>query len=102
MDFYLYGIFTEPSILSGVFGYQMNIWLGTLLGKIGTGLLLFFSLSAYIVVKFNPRFFKKKKLENVEGYEEATITESPEDGSIESSTLEKDELIEEGELEKSH
>ena len=34
--------FTEPSILSGVFGYQMNIWLGTLLGKIGTGLLLVF------------------------------------------------------------
>ena len=100
LDFYLYGIFTEPSILSGVFGYQMNIWLGTLLGKIGTGLLLFFSLSAYIVAKFNPRFFQKKKLENVEGYEEATITESPEDGSIESSTLEKDELIEEGELEK--
>ena len=93
------GFFTEPSILSGVFGYQMNIWLGTLLGKIGTGLLLFFSLSAYIVAKFNPRFFQKKKLENVEVSEEDT-TEIPEDDSIESSTLYKDELIEEDELEK--
>ena len=94
------GFFTEPSILSGVFGYQMNIWLGTLLGKIGTGLLLFFSLSTYIVAKFNPSFFQKKNLENVEGSEEGNITESQEDDSIESSILEKDELIEEDELEK--
>lgn len=94
------GFFTEPSILSGVFGYQMNIWLGTLLGKIGTGLLLFFSLSAYIVAKFNPSFFQKKNLENVEESEEDTMTESPENDSIESSTLDKDELIEEDELEK--
>ena len=44
-------------------------------------------------------FFKKKKLENVEVSEEDT-TEIPEDDSIESSTLYKDELIEEDELEK--
>ena len=94
------GFFTEPSILSGVFGYQMNIWLGTLLGKIGTGLLLFFSLSAYIVAKFNPSFFQKKNLENIEESEEDTLTESPENDSIESSTLDKDELIEEDGLEK--
>ncbi len=94
------GFFTEPSILSGVFGYQMNVWLGTLLGKIGTGLLLFFSLSAYIVAKFNPSFFQKKNLENIEESEEDTMTESPENDSIESSTLDKDELIEEDELEK--
>ncbi len=94
------GFFTEPSILSGVFGYQMNVWLGTLLGKIGTGLLLFFSLSAYIVAKFNPSFFQKKNLENIEESEEDTMTESPENDSIESSTLDKDELIEEDGLEK--
>lgn len=93
------GFFTEPSILSGVFGYQMNIWLGTLLGKIGTGLLLFFSLSTYIVAKFNPIFFQKKNLENVEESEEDTITESTENDSTESSILDKDELIED-ELEK--
>ena len=94
------GFFTKPSILSGVFGYQMNIWLGTLVGKIGTGLLLFFSLSAYIVAKFNPSFFQKKNLENIEESEEDTMTESPENNSVESSTLDKEELIEEDELEK--
>ena len=40
-----FGFLTEPSIIGGVFGFQMNIWLSTWLGKIGTGLLLFFSLS---------------------------------------------------------
>ena len=54
------GFFTEPSILGGVFGFQMNIWLSTWLGKIGTGLLLFFSLSAFIIAKFNPTLFRKK------------------------------------------
>ena len=54
--------FTEPSILGGVFGFQMNIWLSTWLGKIGTGLLLFFSLSAFIVAKFNPSLFRKKSI----------------------------------------
>ena len=59
--------FTEPSILGGVFGFQMNIWLGTWLGKIGTGLLLFFSLSAFIVAKFNPTLFRKKSSEKTRG-----------------------------------
>ena len=70
--------FTEPSILGGVFGFQMNIWLSTWLGKIGTGLLLLFSLSAFIVAKFNPILFRKKASadeleEKIE--EESTIDE---------------------------
>ena len=70
--------FTEPSILGGVFGFQMNIWLSTWLGKIGTGLLLLFSLSALIVAKFNPILFRKKASadeleEKIE--EESTIDE---------------------------
>ena len=70
--------FTEPSILGGVFGFQMNIWLSTWLGKIGTGLLLLFSLSAFIVAKFNPILFRKKASadeleEKIE--EESTIEE---------------------------
>lgn len=56
----LFGFFTEPSILGGVFGFQMNEWLNTLMGKIGTGLLLFFSLCTFIVLKFNPSIFNKK------------------------------------------
>ena len=71
--------FTEPSILGGVFGFQMNVWLSTWLGKIGTGLLLFFSLSAFIVAKFNPNLFRKKesadKLE--EEIEKERIIEEP-------------------------
>ena len=71
--------FTEPSILGGVFGFQMNIWLSTWLGKIGTGLLLFFSLSAFIVAKFNPTLFRKKASEDKpeEEIEEEKIIEEP-------------------------
>jgi len=66
--------FTEPSIIGGVFGFQMNIWLSTWLGKIGTVLLLFFSLSAFVIVKFNPSFLRKKvSQEDVE--EESKIEE---------------------------
>lgn len=69
-----FGFLTEPSIIGGVFGFQMNIWLSTWLGKIGTGLLLFFSLSTFIVVKFNPSFLRKKvSQEDVE--EESKIEE---------------------------
>ena len=63
----LFGFFTEPSILGGVFGFQMNEWLNTLMGKVGTGLLLFFSLSAFVVIKCNSNFFRKKELlENID------------------------------------
>ena len=66
--------FTEPSIIGGVFGFQMNIWLSTWLGKIGTSLLLFFSLSTFVIVKFNPSFLRKKvSQEDVE--EESKIEE---------------------------
>ena len=71
--------FTEPSILGGVFGFQMNIWLSTWLGKIGTGLLLFFSLSAFIVAKFNPTLFRKRVSadKQEEEIEEEKIIEEP-------------------------
>lgn len=76
-----FSFFTEPSILGGVFGFQMNIWLSTWLGKLGTGLLLFFSLSAFIVAKFNPTLFRKKTTEvedeDVDTTEESINTEEP-------------------------
>ena len=67
--------FTEPSIIGGVFGFQMNIWLSTWLGKIGTGLLLFFSLSTFVIVKFNPSFLRKKVSQ--EDIEEESKIEEP-------------------------
>ena len=67
--------FTEPSIIGGVFGFQMNIWLSTWLGKLGTGLLLFFSLSTFVIVKFNPSFLRKKVSQ--EDFEEESKIEEP-------------------------
>ena len=56
----LFGFITKPSILSGVFGIEINKLLNEWLGKIGTILILFFSFCAYIIIKFNPKLFKKK------------------------------------------
>ena len=56
----LFGFITKPSILSGVFGIEINKLLNEWLGKIGTILILLFSFCAYIIIKFNPKLFKKK------------------------------------------
>ena len=56
----LFGFITKPSILSGVFGIEMNKLFNEWLGKIGTILILLFSFCAYIIIKFNPKLFKKK------------------------------------------
>ena len=88
--------FTEPSILGGVFGFQMNIWLSTWLGKIGTGLLLFFSLSAFIVAKFNPTLFRKKASEDKpeEEIEKEKIIEEPTVTKVTFEEEEKEEIPE--------
>ena len=51
-----FGFFTSPSILSGVFGNEMNDFLDEQIGKVGTGFFLFLSLLIYIIFKFNPKF----------------------------------------------
>ena len=67
--------FTEPSILGGVFGFQMNIWLSTWLGKMNR-LVVVFDLSAFIVAKFNPTLFQQK-ISQREEIEEEKIIEEP-------------------------
>ena len=90
------GFFTEPSILGGVFGFQMNIWLSTWLGKIGTGLLLFFSLSAFIIAKFNPTLFRKKSAadEIEKEIEEEKTIEEPIVTKVSFEEEEKEEISE--------
>jgi S-DNA-T family DNA segregation ATPase FtsK/SpoIIIE len=49
-------IFSKQPILGGAFGYQSNIWLISILGKIGVGLVLVFSLLIYLIINFNISF----------------------------------------------
>ncbi len=44
---------TSYAILGGITGYQSAFWLEGLLGKTGTGILLFFALIAILVIAFN-------------------------------------------------
>lgn len=43
----------ELQMLGGTFGYSVNTWINGVLGKIGTGLVLLFSLGAFLIYVFN-------------------------------------------------
>tara|TARA_B100001057_G_scaffold396841_1_gene406776 strand:+ start:1673 stop:4009 length:2337 start_codon:yes stop_codon:yes gene_type:complete len=51
-----FGFFTSPSILSGVFGSEMNEFLDLRIGKIGSGFFIFLSFLTFIIIRFNPKF----------------------------------------------
>ena len=46
-------LFTENFALSGALGYQLNRWTTSLIGSVGTALLLFFLGTVYLAVVFN-------------------------------------------------
>ncbi len=43
-------------ILGGIFGYEISVWLNGLLGRVGTAILLFFSMGAFVIMVFDPNF----------------------------------------------
>ncbi|MCF8295913.1 MAG: DNA translocase FtsK [Saprospiraceae bacterium] len=49
-------LFVNNDILSGYVGYYLNIWLNSIIGRIGVGILLLFSIFAYLIVSFNFSF----------------------------------------------
>ncbi len=78
--------FFNTEILSGTIGFEVNTFLQDYLGKIGTGILLFFFLITYLVIRFKlsvtniQEYFNKTKEENIaEVKEDLSIkkTETP-------------------------
>ncbi len=48
------------AILGGIFGFEGTLWLNSILGKLGTGFLLFFIFIATIIAAFNvPGYFRR-------------------------------------------
>ena len=63
----------ELLILGGAFGYQSNIWLNSILGKIGTGILLFFVMACFLIIEYNiQKIWQKKVKPQEEETEEET------------------------------
>ena len=60
----LFGFFTNPSILGGIFGSEMNEFLELRIGKIGNGFVIFLSLLSFIIIRFNPKFKKNSTQSN--------------------------------------
>lgn len=78
------------SIFSGVFGYESSNWLEGLLGKIGTGILLIFALSAFIIIVFNTNL-NFKGFQKIKTNEEEDII-NPKTGNILKNEVAEDEI----------
>ncbi len=49
-------VFAKQPILGGTFGYEANLWLISVVGKIGVGLVLAFALLFFLITNFNISF----------------------------------------------
>ncbi len=74
-------IFFKQPILGGAFGYQSVIWISSVLGNIGVGLVLLLSLLIFLVFNFNIsfNFFSTKPEEPID---ETTLNETEVSNSI--------------------
>jgi len=64
--------------LGGGFGYQVNQWLQSIIGFVGTGFFIIFSFLAFLTISFNMSFagLFKKSAEKVETKEEIDLQEN--------------------------
>ncbi|HOY30770.1 MAG TPA: DNA translocase FtsK [Bacteroidales bacterium] len=64
-------------IMGGSFGYQINMWLNSIIGKIGTGILLFFLIISFLIIEYNIhlRWKRKNKVAADEDDVEETVSE---------------------------
>lgn len=80
-------------LLAGAYGFYLNIWLHSILGNIGTGVLLAFVLLTYAVLAFNLSFaLPAKQVEEINEEDEQTETE--EEPILVQNTLREDETAE--------
>lgn len=71
--------------LGGAIGYHTNIWLSSVIGSIGTFLLLFFSALVFSIVNFNlsiPALVNALKPGNDEGIDQETSDQNNESGTL--------------------
>ena len=73
----------EYFIFGGTFGYQSNIWLSGILGKLGTLILLTFALLSFLIIAYNLSFkWYKRKIFEIE-VESEEVNEKIEDNEKE-------------------
>jgi S-DNA-T family DNA segregation ATPase FtsK/SpoIIIE len=72
-------VIQSDDIFGGAFGFQSNVWLKSILGSIGTGILLFFMIASFLIIEYNiqKRWQKKVKEEEEEAAEEEFINTQP-------------------------
>jgi len=96
-------------IMGGIFGFELNAWLGNTLGNVGTGILLFFSLACFIIIalKLSLNWLNKfktinAKIDKEESEEDEEVSEMElilktnvqTNENIQTGNLQKDNVVE--------
>ena len=65
LSFFMPG--SDLIILGGVVGYQLKIWLSSIIGKTGTGFLIFFTLLSFLIIEYNihRRWQRRKRTQDI-------------------------------------
>lgn len=91
-------VFAKQPILGGAFGYQSNIWLISILGKIGVGLVLVFSLLTYLIINFNISFIKPSQPKEAKQSNEDSIDDDEEEFNEEDIVLKTENKFKENKV----
>ena len=96
-----FGFLFGKGFLAGGFGQYINEQLNNLIGPVGTGFLISVSLITYLILKFNPVFKRKEKVETSEeiALEDSDSTTVVEEQPIEEEIVLIDENIIEEKIE---
>ncbi len=97
---------TESSVLSGIVGYELNIYLEQFLGRIGILLLLIFTFLTYLAIRFKLNanhfialFKRKEKAETIATTDKSNETPIAQDFSVEITEEKVKETKEKSEFE---
>ncbi len=82
-------------VVGGAFGFEVSSWLNTVLGKIGTGFLLFFSVLTWLIITFNISFnwFARKVIADNADSSPDPKKEDVAENTLRSATEEEMEVI---------
>jgi len=92
--------------LQGVYGFEANIWLSGIIGRIGTAILLIFILLTFLIVVFNFAFNFRFKLQNTDNQVDepeilSTNILNPDNDDENSENIDEEDNLTDKELEES-
>lgn len=66
-------------LLGGTFGFQSNVWLNGILGKVGTGFIILFAMASFLIIAFNLNTYHYRMFMNKLGWKKRTAANDEQD-----------------------